>query len=147
MPTPVARSPLNVYEGISPDDLNQLLGTHAPVVVYANGTAFVGPSLGPSFGQMQLLDNGMQSPVWLDQPFTMSGTVLDRIQLPASIAGGIGNDLLVGLYADSGGNATGLPLAQTYMPREFLQPSPCADNKRSRDGIDAVVRHLQSVRQ
>ena len=45
MSTPAARSPLNVYEGISTDDLNQLLGTHAPVVIYDNSTALIPSSL------------------------------------------------------------------------------------------------------
>jgi hypothetical protein len=131
LPTPVSRSPLNGYEGISPDDLNQLLGTHAPYIVYApsgiNAVPLIGPTLGPSFAQFQALDDGMQHPLTMDQPFTMSGTLLDRIVLPMSIETGIGQDVLVGLYADSGGAATGLPIAQTYVPREFLQSSPCAD--------------------
>jgi hypothetical protein len=57
----------------------------------------------------------------------MSGTVLDRVQLPVSIAAGLGNDLSVGLYADSAGNPVGPALAATLVPKEFLQQSPCAD--------------------
>ena len=139
MPTPVARSPLNSYEGISPDDLNQLLGTHAPVVVYAPsaGTdAHTNPVISPaaatppSFSQMFPLSDTVGSYA-IDQEITWTtatmGTVLDRVVLPMSIASGLGNDLLVGLYTDSSGNPAGPPLAVTFVPREFLQPSPCAN--------------------
>ena len=131
MSTPVARSPLNVYEGASADDLNQLLGTHAPIVIYApsvGATPLISAGLnGCSFAEMFPLADSTGSYA-VDQPFTMSGTVLDRVVLPMSIAAGLGNDLLVGLYADSAGNPVGPPLAAAYVPKEFLQPSPCADN-------------------
>lgn len=125
MPTPVARSPLNVYEGISPDDLNQLLGTHAPVVIYDNITALIGAALPaaanpPEFQYFQQLVSPTGSPISVDQPITMTGTILDRVELPVSVLSGVGQDVLVGLYADSGGVPTGLPLAQTYVPRELI---------------------------
>jgi hypothetical protein len=124
LPTPVARSPLNVYEGIAPDDLNQLLATHAPVVIYDNVTALIGAALtantAPEFQYYQELVSPSGQPVSIDQPITMSGTILDRVELPLSVMSGVGQDVLVGLYADSAGVPTGLPLAQTYVPRELI---------------------------
>jgi hypothetical protein len=126
LPTPVARSPLNVYEGIAPDDLNQLLGTHAPVVTYDNSTALIGAvvvgqgTLPPMFQYFRELVSPSGQPVSIDQPITMSGTVLDRVELPISVLSGVGQDVLVGLYANSAGVPTGLPLAQTYVPKEMI---------------------------
>jgi hypothetical protein len=125
LPTPVARSPLNTYEGITTDDLNQLLGTHAPVVCYDNSTALIASSAGtnttpPQFQYFQELVSPLGQPVSVDQPITMSGTVLDRVELPISVMSGVGQDVLVGLYADTAGAPSGLPLAQTYVPREVI---------------------------
>ena len=128
MPTPTTCSPLNVYEGASVDDLNQLLGTHAPIVIYDNATPFIGASLvgdttpvAPLFQYYQELISSFGQPLSVDQPITMSGTVLDRIELPISVMSGIGQDVLVGLFADDGSNSpTGLPLAQTYVPKELI---------------------------
>ena len=124
MTTPVARAPLNVYEGASPDDLNQLLGTHAPVIIYDNSTALIPAALwsntAPEFQYFQSLVSPSDQPVTLDQPITMSGTVIDRVELPISVVSGVGQDVLVSLYADSAGQPTGLPLAQTYVPREMI---------------------------
>lgn len=56
----------------------------------------------------------------VDQPFTMSGTSITRVELPLNIATGIGGDVVVALYADSGGIPTGSPLASVTLPVGFL---------------------------
>jgi hypothetical protein len=118
---------LNVFEAISADDLNQLLGTHAPYVIYDNVAALIGASLvgntspvAPTFVVPQPLVSSSGKPISIDQPITMVGTVLDRVELPISILSGVGQSVLVGLYADAAGVPTGLPLAQTYVPRELI---------------------------
>lgn len=50
----------------------------------------------------------------------MSGTTIGRVELPLSIEAGSGQDVTVGLYANSGGVPTGSVISQVTIPSEFL---------------------------
>ncbi|MGH3610036.1 MAG: hypothetical protein ACRDRD_18400, partial [Pseudonocardiaceae bacterium] len=122
--TPVARAPYNPA-GQSPDDLNQLLGTHSTVSCWDNATAIASPSV-VQFGGFQPLASA-SGPVAVSQGVSVAGGTIDRVVLPLSIASGIGADVTVGLYADSGGSPAGPPIAQVLVPREALAvPAPVA---------------------
>ena len=133
MATPVRRAPINGYEGDTPDDLNQLLGTPAEYIVLDNATAIITPDVS-QFDGFQLFAIGAQgapTPVAYDQPVALSGAI-DRVVLPLSIATGSGADLHVSLFADSAGVPTGLPIAKTYVPRQALSvPTPAANKQTS----------------
>lgn len=92
--------------------LNQFLGTHAASVLY-QGTPVLTP-------------NGTGASAWahdlsttdVDQPFTMSGTTIGRVQIPL-IAVGAGADLLVSLCQDNAGHP-GTVVTQTRVPASWI---------------------------
>jgi len=106
---------VNQSRGIQSGQINQLLGTHAASIIY-QGNRVVLP-------QVLLSDT---SNVWttpldatdVDQPFTMSGTVIGRIQFPILPVGN-GADLLVSLCADSSG-VPGAVITQTRIPASWI---------------------------
>lgn len=121
MPTPSPRAPINGYEGDTPDDINQLLGTQSQHVVLSSAQA---AAIGVTQAQLDYWQS-LSQPLAVDQPVALSGEI-DRVLLPISIASGEGQDVLVSLFADSGGFATGVPLAQTLVPKEWLSSVPSA---------------------
>jgi hypothetical protein len=50
----------------------------------------------------------------------MAGTEVDRVDLPLSVANGIGQDVTIGLYADSTGHPTGAAIASCTIPQEWI---------------------------
>lgn len=50
----------------------------------------------------------------------MSGTTTTRVEIPISIATGLGQDITVGIFADSGGSPTGASLGGATLPVEFV---------------------------
>lgn len=115
MTTPASRAVVNAYQGDGPDDLNQLLGTQANTQVWDSPSALSTPAAQQfDFFQPLLFDDTFIS---LDQPLSLSGGI-GRVILPLSIASGVGMDVLVGLYADNGGQPTGAPITQTFVPKE-----------------------------
>lgn len=92
--------------------VNQLLGMHGAQAVYQGA-----PILTP---------NGTGGTPWFfitgktdaDQPFTMSGTTIGRVEIPL-IAIGNGADLLVSLCADSSG-VPGTVITQTRIPANWI---------------------------
>jgi Carbohydrate binding domain len=94
--------------------INQLLGSHTAGIIYP-GTAVVSPFTnyvspltwnGPLLGQD------------IDQPFTMSGTAISRVQIPV-LPTGNGADLLVSLCADNAG-VPGTMIVQTRVPASWI---------------------------
>lgn len=103
-------------------EVNQLLGTHAAGLVF-QGNVIAAPSnyrcgLGsPYKAPLLTLD--------FDQPFTMSGTSVGRVQVPV-LPVGAGADLLVSLCQDSSGHP-GSVVAQTRIPAAWIaQLAPVA---------------------
>jgi hypothetical protein len=93
-------------------DINQLLGTHAQTLVY-QGTEIVTPNgTGVSSWALELSTQDV------DQPFTMSGTVVGRVQVPL-LSVGDGADLLVSLCANNAG-APGTLINQVRIPAEWI---------------------------
>jgi hypothetical protein len=91
--------------------LNQLLGAHQTAYLY-DGTQLVADTAAPTG---TLATNGQ----FIDQPFTMSGSVIGRVEVEIS-KGGAGADVTLGIYADSGGNPTGAALVQVTLPADFF---------------------------
>lgn len=122
MPTPAWVAPINNNGVNVVADIQQLLGVHGitPVFGSANGVPNM-QTLG-SFLPAQAGLGGQQSLAGfqVDQPFTMTGTTIGRIELPLSAINGVGQDITVGLYANAAGNPTGSAIAQTTIPAEFL---------------------------
>src|SRR5580700_10392649 len=113
MATPAYAAPQNNVSTDNPTYIQQFLGTHGITGVY-QGSSIV--SVSGSYGQEQTLAGYA-----VDQPFTMSGTTISRVEIPASIATGVGQDITVALYADSGGSPTGSAIASVTFPMEFWQ--------------------------
>lgn len=104
--------------------INQLLGKHADTEIYDGTLAVtVGAQLGGG-GQLtgigahgwQQLSAGVQ----IDQPFVMSGTTISRVEIPAAILAGAGQDVQVQIQTDSAGLPSGTALATVVFPRELL---------------------------
>lgn len=92
--------------------VNQLLGTHLTDTVY-QGTQILTPDgTGASPYALQT------STTDIDQPFTMSGTVVGRVVLPLLPVGN-GADLLVSLCSDSSGSP-GTMITQTRIPASWI---------------------------
>jgi hypothetical protein len=97
---------------ISPSDINQRHVEHQAALIYDGSViltqtgydAFVQPLTG----------------IMVDQPFVMSGTELDRVELPNGPANGVGQPVTVTLYADSAGYPTGVPIAQAVVPASHV---------------------------
>lgn len=92
--------------------VNQFLGTHAPTYVYPGASILTPNGTGATNWGQQL------STLDVDQPFTMSGTVIGRVSVPLLPVGN-GADLLVSLCADSSGSP-GTVLQQTRIPKEWI---------------------------
>lgn len=95
--------------------VNQFLVTHPDSVIYQ----------GAVISQPTQYTWGASSPLQiplsgydLDQPFTMSGTTIGRVQVPL-LAVGQGADLLVSLCADNAG-APGTVIQQTRIPAKWI---------------------------
>lgn len=96
-------------------DVNQLLGTHAQAEIY-QGALIVSPSqyttgAGSPFQAALLAED-------FDQPFTMSGTAIGRVQIPMLPVGN-GADLLVSLCVDNSG-APGAVITQARVPAAWI---------------------------
>jgi len=103
--------------------INQMLGTHTSSEIYQGNAVLtpadygVGAATGPWAAALTSED--------VDQPFTMSGTTIGRVQIPIMPVGN-GADLLVSLCADSAGTP-GTMIAQTRIPANWInQLSPVA---------------------
>src|ERR1039457_840917 len=112
MSTPTYVSPTN-NTTFSNLHVQQLLATHGITAVY-QGSSIV--STTGAYQSRQSLAN-----IQVDQLFTMSGTTIGRVEVPISIADQNGQDITVGLYANSGVLPTGSSIASTTIPREFMQ--------------------------
>lgn len=97
--------------------LNQFLGTHADDLIYP-GTPILTP--GTFTTEVDTVWNQQFSTVDVDQPFTMSGTSIGRVQIPL-LAVGAGADLLVSLCQDSSGDP-GTMICQTRIPAKWVTP-------------------------
>ena len=122
MATPLAHAQINAYQGDTPDDLNQELGTQAFTVVWDSASPVLSP-LSQQFVSMQpLYLSSSNELVSVSQPLPLTGSIT-QVVLPLSIASGDGMDVLVGLYADSAGQPVGAPITQVFVPKES-QVSP-----------------------
>lgn len=92
--------------------VNQLLTTHPDTVLYQGAPIF---TPGGSGGAGWAYPLSAQD---VDQPFTMSGTVVGRVQIPL-LAVGDGADLLVSLCADNTGSP-GTVITQTRIPASWI---------------------------
>lgn len=99
---------------ISSTQINQFLGTHPSSVIYQGNSILTpnGTGIAPWGQQLSTQD--------VDQPFTMSGTTIGRIQVPV-IACGNGADLMVSLMNDNGSGQPGTLIAQTRLPASWIQ--------------------------
>src|SRR5258707_3005092 len=120
MPTTSTPSWQAVRNGLSVDPgatmnargINQLLGAHASSEIYLGNSVVTPSGTGgtPWLYQTSTLD--------LDQPFTMSGTVIGRVALPLLPVGN-GADLVVSLCADASGSP-GTLINQTVLPASWI---------------------------
>lgn len=92
--------------------VNQLLTTHPDTALYQGNSILTPVGTGASTSAITL------AAMDVDQPFTMSGTVLGRVMVPVSPVGN-GADLLVSLCADNSG-APGTMISQTRIPAAFI---------------------------
>lgn len=106
------------------NDVNQLLGTHAQNEIY-QGAAILTPT-GSGTGIQQPLLSALN----IDQPFTLSGTVVSRIEVPV-LPTGNGADLLVSLCANNSG-VPGTLVNSTRIPAAWIAQLAAAD------GLDAA---------
>ena len=93
--------------------VNQLLTTHPDTVLYQGASALTPIGQGGS---------GWSHPIATldaDQPFTMSGTVVGRVDIPV-LAVGSGADLLVSLCADNGSGKPGTMITQAHIPAKWI---------------------------
>lgn len=118
--TPTWAAPQNGLPGdlganLGSGHLNQLLGAHGVTAVY-EGAQIVTPS-----GAQNFTWTAYGNSTDLSQPFTMSGTALGRVEVPLQ-PNGNGADVLVSLYADSGGspNIAAGALASTFLSAQYL---------------------------
>ncbi len=111
MTTPTWVAPEN-NQTFANTHVQQLLALHGVTCVY-QGASIVQTT--GTYQTQQSLAN-----VQVDQPFTMSGTTISRVEIPIRIADESGQDVTISLYANSGGSPTGSAIAATTVPREFL---------------------------
>ena len=95
--------------------VNQLLGTHNDSFIFQGNRILLpeymySPTTNPWNAPLITFD--------IDQPFTMSGTTLGRVQFPI-LAVGNGADLLVSLCADNSGTP-GTMIVQTRIPASWI---------------------------
>jgi Carbohydrate binding domain len=93
--------------------VNQLLTTHPDTNVYQGKPILTPNGTGGSLWAYQLSTED------IDQPFTMSGTAIGRVQIPL-LAVGDGADLLVSLCADNGSGKPGTMICQTRVPANWI---------------------------
>ena len=93
--------------------VNQLLTTHPDTLLYQGASILTPNGTGGIPWAYQL------STVDLDQPFTMSGTTIGRVQIPL-LAVGDGADLLVSLCADNGSGLPGTVITQARVPASWI---------------------------
>jgi hypothetical protein len=96
--------------------VNQLLTTHPDTVLY-QGALILEPEV--IYSTTQNPWNVPLGTLDLDQPFTMSGTSIGRIQLPV-LSVGAGADLLVSLCADNGSGQPGTMIVQSRLPASWI---------------------------
>lgn len=112
MTTPLWVSPVDTDVN-DPAGIVQFMGAHAWTSVYDGVSAFQVITGFPGTPQSLL---GFV----LDQPFTQAGANIARITFSPSGRTGIGADIIVDLFADSGGLPSGGSLARVILPAEFL---------------------------
>jgi hypothetical protein len=131
------------------EQIDQFLGTHASTAVY-DGTAVVTPA-----GGAQLTWLPMTLAEDYDQPITMSGTTIGRVQLPL-LPVGEGANVLVSLWPDNGSgdpNTSGTPIASTLVPAAYVNniaaplgldnpPSSLATERNNEYGFQGGVQSL-----
>lgn len=109
MTTPVARATVNAYDAAIPDDLNQLLGTHAVQEIY-EGTAQQTVS-GTYNGTYSVATYALAT------PYTPTSTT--RFTIPFCSLQGLGLDVLVSAYSGTGLLAQS-PIASVVIPKELI---------------------------
>lgn len=111
MSTPTWVAPEN-NQTFANTHIQQFLGLHGVTCIY-QGSSVV-QTLGALASQQTLAGFSV------DQPFTMSGTSISRVEIPVSVATGNGQDVTAAIYADSGGTPTGSAIVSTTVPKEFI---------------------------
>jgi hypothetical protein len=92
--------------------VNQLLTTHPDTVIYQGNSILTPVGTGNTGTVHQLSTED------IDQPFTLSGTAIGRVDIPVYPVGN-GADLLVSLCADNSG-APGTVITQTRIPASWI---------------------------
>lgn len=92
--------------------INQMLGTHPESPIYGGNTVVTPNGQGAAAWALQL------STLDIDQPFTMSGTAIGRLQVPVLPVGN-GADLNVSLCADNAG-LPGNVITRTRIPAAWI---------------------------
>src|SRR6185312_1308362 len=115
--TPIYSAPHNGLIGdasatAGAGQVNQFLGTHGITALYQGNPILTPNGSGASAWKRDL------SSTDIDQPFTMSGTAIGRVQIPLLPVGG-GADLLVSLCADNAG-VPGTVLQQARIPANWI---------------------------
>jgi hypothetical protein len=101
--------------------VNQLLGTHQTQEIFEGAaTVTVTTNVGTIQSLLSTTAAGAITGVSYSQPFTMSGTEIDRVVLPLTVLNGIGADVTVQLYNDSAGSPGTTASGAYVLPREFL---------------------------
>lgn len=95
--------------------INQFLGTHGITAIYSGNA--IGSGIQPFVNAPGIWLANLES-IDLDQPFTMSGTSIGRVQIPI-LPVGDGADLLVSLCADNAGSP-GTVIVQTRVPASWI---------------------------
>jgi hypothetical protein len=120
MTTPAWSGSLNGLPGNldatdSAAQINQFLGTHGITAIY-DGTQVLTPGGTNNFTWVTYGD-GFD----LDQSFVLSGTAVSRVTVPVQ-PNGLGADMLVSLYSDTGGvpNVAAGAIASTMMPAAIM---------------------------
>jgi hypothetical protein len=93
--------------------VNQLLGTHPDTNLYQGNSILTPNGTGGAAAVRQFSTQD------IDQPFTMSGTVIGRVAIPL-FAVGDGADLVVSLCADNGSGQPGTMITQTRIPANWI---------------------------
>lgn len=118
--TPAWAAPRNGVIGdasaiAAPGAVNQFLGTHADTLIYQGASILTPDGRGATPWTLSLSSGDV------DQPFTMSGTTVGRVQVPI-LPVGDGADLLVSLCGDNAGSP-GSVITQTRIPASWIYQS------------------------
>lgn len=137
MTTPPPSAPINGLPGnlranLGSAHLNQLLGAPALTRIYT-GSAVLQPWGGSQFTLYPLTGTDYS------QPFALSGTTIGRVTLPLMPVNN-GADVLVSLYADSGGspNIAAGAITSTLVPAAYLNQVVAVD------GLENATSPLQT---